>query len=218
MKISAFIKNLISSKRRKNIAWRKKLKELFPNSDIVPINRVSLDNIKFGDYSYGPPYIKRYGFKNEGLEIGSFVSIAEGVVFLLGGEHKTDSLTSYPLDARGFREIFDKKDTPITKKTVVKDDVWLGYGVTVLSGVTIGQGVVVGARALVTKDLEPYGIYGGVPAKLIRYRFSDKLREKLLKLDLKKINFFKMKDEIELYDERLTEEKLEKIINKYLIK
>lgn len=80
MKISRFIKNLISSKRRKKNAWRKKLKELFPNSDIVPINRVSLDNIKFGAYSYGLPYIKRYGFKGEGLEIGSFVSIAEGVV------------------------------------------------------------------------------------------------------------------------------------------
>lgn len=105
-----------------------------------------------------------------------------------------------------------------TTKTVIKDDVWLGYGVTVLSGVTIGQGAVVGARALVTKDLEPYGIYGGVPAKLIRYRFSKDIREKLLSIDLKRVDFLKMKNEVELYDEELTEEKLEVIINKYMIR
>ncbi len=66
---------------------------------------------------------------------------------------------------------------------MVDDDVWIGYGATILSGVHIGQGAIVGANALVTKDIPPYAIAGGTPAKLIKYRFEERIINELLKVD-----------------------------------
>lgn len=71
----------------------------------------------------------------------------------------------------------------ITQKTIIEDDVWLGYGVKVLSGVKIGKRVVVGAGEGVNKNLEPYGICDGIPAKLIRYRLPEEIRDRFLKID-----------------------------------
>lgn len=101
----------------------------------------------------------------------------------------------------------------ITQKTIIEDDVWLGYGVKVLSGVKIGKGVVVGAGAVVTKNLEPYGIYGGIPAKLIRYRFPEKIRDRLLKIDFNDFENIDFEKNINLFYEKLTIEKLDQIEN-----
>ena len=70
---------------------------------------------------------------------------------------------------------------------IVDDDVWIGYGATILSGVHIGQGAVIAAGAVVTKDVPPYAIVGGVPAKVIKYRFSPEIIQQLMKLDYSKL-------------------------------
>lgn len=70
---------------------------------------------------------------------------------------------------------------------IVDDDVWIGYGATIMSGVHIGQGAVVAAGAVVTKDVPPYAIVGGVPAKVIKYRFEPEMIEELLKVDYSKL-------------------------------
>lgn len=119
--------------------------------------------------------------KNAHLYIGSFCSIGDNVVFLLGIDHPTNFISTFP-----FRVKIEKKDEmeAISKgNIVVDDDVWIGYGATILSGVHIGQGAIVGANALVTKDIPPYAIAGGTPAKLIKYRFEERIINELLKVD-----------------------------------
>ena len=185
MKIK-FFKNLFSKKDKENKLYEDELKRLNPGTNIFPINKVPLELVSFGKYSYGHPLIHFYGKKNSKLKVGNFVSIADEVKFLLNEEHQIYSLSTFPFNTF----IFKKEEKNYGKgDIIVEDDVWIGYGVTILSGVTIGKGVIVSAGAVVTKDLEPYGIYGGVPAKLIKYRFSKEIREKLLEIDLLRINF-----------------------------
>ena len=132
------------------------------------------DNPKFhkyeiGDYTYGEPIIEDFGSK---LKIGKFCSIARGVTILLGGEHNVFWNSTYP-----FNEVFDEakeiKGHPATKgDTEIGNDVWIGTEAIILSGVTIGDGAVIAARSVVVKDVEPYTIVGGNPAKVIKKRFS----------------------------------------------
>ncbi len=127
---------------------------------------------EIGDWTYGKPAVMTWDGSCT-LKIGRFCSISDGVVILLGGEHRTDWVTTYPFnilfpDAAGFQ------GHPHTKgDVVIGNDVWIGTGAMILSGVSVGNGAVIGARSLVTHDVPPYGIVGGNPARLIRLRFSE---------------------------------------------
>lgn len=83
---------------------------------------------------------------------------------------------------------------------MIKDDVWIGAQATIMSGVTIGQGAVIGAKALVTKDVPPYAIVGGVPAKVIKYRFEKEIIDELLKIDFSKFDYKVIKEHITLFE------------------
>lgn len=126
---------------------------------------------EIGRFTYGNPEVF---FANSGarLRIGSFCSIAEEVQLFLGGEHRIDWVTTYPFPAMlESARLFTGH--PATKgDIVIGHDVWIGRGATVLSGVKIGNGAVIGARALVAKDVPPYAIVSGNPAKLLRLRFE----------------------------------------------
>ena len=146
------------------------------------VNHFDQRLVTVGQKTYGPIEMITWGHTAR-LEIGSFVSIADGVKFLLEVEHPVDQCSTYPFKARLLNE-----EEPLSKgDIVVEDDVWLGYGVTVLSGVRIGQGAVIAAGAVVTKDIPPYAIAGGVPAKVIRYRFGEETIRELEKLDYGKL-------------------------------
>jgi len=140
--------------------------------------------ISIGEHSYG--FHDVYFWNNETkLEIGKYCSIAEGVLFILGGEHRADWVTTYPFSAfpNEWESARNITGHPASKgDIVIGNDVWIGNGALILSGVTIGHGAIIGAKSVVTKDIEAYGIYAGNPAKLIRYRFDQNVREKLLKL------------------------------------
>ena len=139
------------------------------------------DFIKAGDFSYGIPDVKYWDDKTS-LTIGKFCSIANGVTIMLGGEHRTDWITTYPFNAL-VNELSEIKGHPATKgDIIIGNDVWIAGGAKIMSGVTIGDGAVIGANALVTKDIPPYAICGGVPAKVIRYRFNKWTIKMLLKM------------------------------------
>lgn len=130
---------------------------------------------EIGEFSYGRPKV-RFPESGKKLTIGRYCSIADKVEILLGGNHRTDWATTYPFTALpGLWPSAPKTDDYHTSRGDVSigHDVWLGSGVTILSGVTVGHGAVVAAQAVVTKDVPPYAIVGGNPAKVIRYRFDE---------------------------------------------
>jgi len=145
----------------------------------------ALEHIFVGNESYGLLHIWAFGQDNEGLRIGNYCSIAAEVHFILGGNHGCETVSSFPFLVKHFGE-------PVEAKTkgpiVVGDDVWLGHRSTVLSGVSIGQGAVIAAGAVVTRDVEPYSIVGGNPARHIKFRFSKEIRNKLVTIDFARLS------------------------------
>jgi chloramphenicol O-acetyltransferase type B len=135
-----------------------------------------------GRCTYGNPSVINYGDKAT-LKVGAFCSIAIRVQILLGGNHRSDWVTTYPFPffrpsaKRHLEYHFSKGDI------VIGNDVWIGHAATILSGVTIGHGAIVGACAVVTKDVPPYGIVAGNPARLIRKRFSEEDISTLLQIE-----------------------------------
>jgi acetyltransferase-like isoleucine patch superfamily enzyme len=128
-----------------------------------------------GDWSYGRPKV-RFSESGSKLSIGRYCSIADGVEIMVGGNHNLGFATSYPFgampdlwpEAKGTHGFHTSNGD-----VVIGNDVWLGSQCLILSGVTIGDGAAVAARAVVTKDVPPYAIVGGNPARLIRRRFDD---------------------------------------------
>lgn len=174
------------------------------DSGMIPMNIFPIHLIDVGKYSYGELNIVTFNDKTK-LKIGNFVSIAQNVVFLLDVEHYLNHMSIFPfkvkvLNEKAF-EAFSKGDT------IIDDDVWIGYGSMIMSGVHIGQGAVVAAGSVVTKDVPSYAIVGGVPAKIIKYRFDEKKIEKLKKIDFSKFTKKFIEDHIDkLYDENFLPE------------
>lgn len=166
-------------------ARKGKWKKTHPNSDTIPMNKFTFDHVEVGYGTYGELNVVDYGGENR-LILRSFVSIAQNVSFILNAEHYINHISTYPFKVKILKdcetESFGKGDI------IVDDDVWIGYGATILSGVHIGQGVIVAAGSVVTKNIPPYAIVAGVPAKIIKYRFSDEIISELLKSDFDKIN------------------------------
>jgi len=136
---------------------------------------ISIGRAEVGDFSYGAPIVHTWGEKNC-LKIGKFCSIANEVSIYLGGNHKTDWVTTFPFTEwpNFWSGASGIKGHPASKGGVsIGNDVWLGGICVIMSGVTIGDGAVVGARAVVSKDIPPYSIVAGNPARIIRYRFNE---------------------------------------------
>ena len=162
-------------------------------------NAITRGSISVGDYTmyndtvHDPRDFEKnnvlyhYPVNRDRLIIGRFCSIACGAKFLFtSANHAMRSLSTYPfpiffeewgLDRTRVADAWDNKGD-----IVVGSDVWIGYEAVVLSGVTIGDGAIIGARAVVTRDVPPYAIVGGVPAKVIKYRFDQATVENLLRI------------------------------------
>lgn len=165
-------------------------------------------NYEIGEWTYGNPQVLSWGEKST-LKIGKFCSIASDVTIFLGGNHRADWVTTYP-----FNIFFSKANHlnghPTTNgDVIIGNDVWIGRSATILSGIEIGNGAIVGANSLVTKSVDPYTIVGGNPAKVIRKRFSDENIESLLNISwwnwdinkiLENIDYF-LQDDIEKFIE-----------------
>jgi len=140
---------------------------------------------KIGDYTYGSPTLSPIIVTSSSksyLEIGKFCSFGYNVIIFLGGNHRPDWVTTYPFTTI-FNEASHKmEEAETTGKVTIGNDVWIGEGATIMAGVNIGNGAVIGTKSIVTKDVPPYAIMAGNPAKLIRKRFDDDTIEKLEQL------------------------------------
>lgn len=172
------IKNIYQERKR-----YKKWRYRNPNNDTKPINNFCFDLVTVGDYTYGGLTVLAFGNQSK-LQVGRFCSIASGVVFNLAGDHRVNTLSSFPFKVKCLKtEVYEA----VSKgDIIVHDDVWMGQNSVIMSGVTIGQGAVVASGAVVTKNVPPYAIVGGVPAKVLKYRFSSDIIEVLKKVDYSK--------------------------------
>ena len=115
--------------------------------------------------------------------IGKYCSLASDITIITGGIHPIDWVSTFPFRAKFDLEGKFEDGMPYTKgDIIIGNDVWIGTGVTILSGVTIGHGAVIAAGALISKDVEPYAVVGGVPGKIIRFRFNEKQINLLLEI------------------------------------
>jgi len=158
-------------------------------------NIITNPNIIVGDYTYYDDFedvanfeknVKyHFDFIGDQLIIGKFCMIASDVTFIMNGaNHLTQSISSYPFAIFGhdWQNAMKDKTYPNKGNTIVGNDVWIGYNVTILPGITIGDGAIIAANTTVSKDVPPYSIVGGNPSKIIKKRFSDEKIETLLTL------------------------------------
>ncbi|MFF7710381.1 DapH/DapD/GlmU-related protein [Pseudomonas sp. NPDC007930] len=142
--------------------------------------RLKYPQFEVGAGTYGVPFVRQFNGETATLRIGAYTSIAGDVTILLGGNHRTDWISNYPFPLV-FKEAKQVQDFSYSKgDVVIGSDCWIGERATIMSGVTIGHGAVVAAGAVVTKPVAPYAIVGGNPAKVIRWRFDEPLRQRLL--------------------------------------
>ena len=157
-------------------------------------NFITRPNIEVGDYTYydDPRGVERFeenvlyhfDFTGDRLVIGRFCSIAAETRFIMnGGNHPTDWMTTFPFPVFGHGwEAATPESWPNRGDTVIGNDVWIGYGATIMPGVSIGNGAIIATRSVVTKDVPAYAIVGGNPAETIRYRFDEETRARLEEL------------------------------------
>ncbi|MGN1313974.1 MAG: CatB-related O-acetyltransferase [Lachnospiraceae bacterium] len=134
------------------------------------------------------------------LKIGNYCSIGGETLFLLGREHDIGLCSTFPFKVRVMGDSYEALSKG---DIIVDDDVWIGCRAMILSGVHIGQGAVIAAGSVVNKDVPPYAVVGGVPAKIMKYRFSDELIDELLKVDYSKLDDSMVKEHIGRLYEKL---------------
>ena len=158
-------------------------------------NVIKNPNIIVGDYTYYDDFenvenfeknVKYlFDFNGDKLIIGKFCMIASDVTFIMNGaNHLSEAISAYPFSIFGhdWSHAMEGKQFPSKGDTIVGNDVWIGYGATIMPGVQIGDGAIIASKSVVTKDVSAYSIVGGNPAREIRKRFAEEKIEKLLDL------------------------------------
>lgn len=177
-------------------------------------NLIKSKELIVGDNTYGiyNLNIKRYKGSYARVSIGKFCSIAENVVIITGGIHPLEWISTYPLHERILGSPFPIGGMPYSKgDIVIGNDVWVASNVTIMSGVKIGDGAVLTAGAIVTKDVPSFSVAGGIPAKIIKHRFTAEQIRLLLEISWWNWPIDRIIDNIDL----LSSTNIEEFINIY---
>lgn len=175
-------------------------------------------DVKIGKYTYGYEHISILSWddpKTVELEIGRYTSISYGLKIFTGGNHRTDWITTYPF---GHIPNCPKGVVPVighpkpSKPVIIGNDVWIGRDVTIMSGIKIGDGAVIGANSHVVNDVAPYSIVSGNPAKEIKKRFSEDIITNLVALKWWNWDDEKILNSINLLCSNVSNETLEKLL------
>ena len=159
-------------------------KEIYVKPTIKNPNIIVGDFTYIADSEFESHVTHHYDFIGDKLIIGKFCQIAAGVEFVMNGaNHQMNAVSTFPFyTLEGWKmNPPAASDMPFKGDTVIGNDVWIGQNATILPGVHIGDGAIIGANSVVASDVEPYSIVAGNPAKTIRYRFDTELTELLLK-------------------------------------
>lgn len=204
IKMLLFLKDYIARQKYRK-EWRKKNQHNFTKA----MRKFDMEHVIVGNYTYGELDVLNFN-ERETLKIGNFCSIASEVIFVLNADHNVKTLSTYPFKVKCLHSCTFEA---VSKGNItVDDDVWIGTGAIILSGVHISQGAVVAAGAVVTKDVPAYAIVGGTPAKVIKYRFSDAIIKKLLTIDYSKLTKEQIEQNVNLLYQPLNEENIDQII------
>lgn len=167
--------------------FQKKWRQLNKHNQITAQNVFHLERVSVGNHTCGVLCVMHHNYyPNEKLTIGHFCSIATGVKFNLAGNHKLLRPTTYAI-MRFFMGEGRGKDGYSKGPITIGDDVWIGADSKIFSGVTIGQGAVIGGSSVVAKDIPPYAIAVGNPVRVVKYRFDAERIELLKQIDYSKV-------------------------------
>lgn len=166
--------------------------------------------VSVGRYTYGEPHIPPYERHDNVIRIGSFCSIAQEVLILLGGSHPYSWVAQFPFEKEPTSFPNHSGNTYCHSKgnVIIGNDVWIGRQTIIMSGINIGDGAIIAAGSVVTKDVPSYSIVGGNPAKILRYRFDDEIINALIKISWWNWSDEKINEKLHL----ITSEDIEKFI------
>lgn len=158
------------------------LKNIIKNPQII-VGDYTYYNDPDDVYNFEKNVLYLFDFINDKLVIGKFCQIATNVRFIMNGaNHSMDGISTYPFKVFGKNWAEAHMNFVIKGDTIVGNDVWIGNSATIMQGINIGHGAIIGANSVVTKNVEPYTIVAGNPAKVIRQRFESNVIEFLLNL------------------------------------
>ena len=180
--LCAAVRKIIGTSRCPNWIYKKSKKKYGWGDNLARYWWKKYKNVDIGRYTYGYKYLDYRHL----VSIGSFCSIADGQT-VVPNDHRLDWITTSPIASlKEFsfvgRDYVNDYMSEEDRKIIIGNDVWIGYEAVIMAGVHIGDGAIIGARAVVTKDVPPYTIVGGTPAKEIRKRFDEDVVKKLLRL------------------------------------
>lgn len=190
-----------------------------PENNIDRVETISGVKVNVGKFTYGTQWINILKWQDDDLhvEIGRFCSISYGLKIYTGGNHRKDWITTYPF---GHIPPSSKSIAPVSghpqsnQPVIIENDVWIGRDVTLMSGVTIGNGAVIAANSHVVRSIPPYAIAGGNPARILGYRFNELQIKQLLNLKWWNLPDEKIYESIEILCAPPTEQSIRKLTDR----
>ena len=194
------------------IRYKKDWRRINNHNFTIPTSIFPLNSVLVGKKTYGFIRLESFNNPKEKLIIGNYVSIANNVVFILGGNHQVNTISTYPFYSK-LISLKTEVDSLTKGSIIVEDEVWIGYGAIILSGVRLGKGSIIAAGAVVTKDVPSYAVVGGNPARIIKYRFNEEILEAMIDFNISDLNVSEIIDNIKLFYKTLDINSIEELKN-----